>query len=177
MNVSHLFQSIRAGSFPHARPSTIVDDLDPTWYYFLVDSIYSRFRIFLTTYTRPANNKEKMLSSVQGGARKAVERLFAVLFSRWHIIYRPARGWHVDDMVDILTACSILHNMIIGDREESYEETNLGTRNMLSFDDMASPSDRVDLHQPRLVRPRLSIGGRQLTLLKTLLKTLSAILH
>jgi Plant transposon protein len=143
MNASPLFQSIRAGSFPPARPSTTVDDLDLTWYYFLVDSIYPRYRIFLTTYTRPSNNKEKMLARVQEGARKAVDRLFAVLFSRWYILHRPARGWHVDDVVDILTACCILHNMIIEDREDFDEESTVGTRNILSFDDTASPSDIV----------------------------------
>jgi Plant transposon protein len=86
---------------------------------------------------------EKMLASVQEGARKVFERLFAVLFSRWRILYRPARGCHVDDMVDILTACCIRHNMIVEDREKFDEEANVGTRNILSFDDTASPSDVV----------------------------------
>jgi hypothetical protein len=46
-------------------------------------------------------------------------------------------------MVDILTACCILHNKIIEDREKFDEEANVGTRNLLSFDDTASPSDVV----------------------------------
>jgi hypothetical protein len=143
MNASPLFQSIRAGTFPPARPATNVEGLNLTWYYFLVDAIYPRYRIFLTTYTRPENNKQKMFSKVQEGARKAVERLFAVLFSRWHVLYRPARGWHVDDLLLILTTCCILHNMIIEDREESSEDSTAGTRNILSFDESAPPSEMV----------------------------------
>jgi hypothetical protein len=40
MNVSPLFQSIRAGTLPPARPATNVEVLDLTWCYFLVDAIY-----------------------------------------------------------------------------------------------------------------------------------------
>jgi hypothetical protein len=143
MNASPLFQSIRAGTFPPARPATKIDDLDLSWYYFLVDSIYPRYRIFLTTYTRPENNKQKLFASVQEGARKAVERLFGVLFSKWHILYRPARGWHVEELLEIMTTCCIIHNMTIEDREKFSDHAPVGTRNILSFDDLAPPSNMV----------------------------------
>jgi hypothetical protein len=92
MNASPLFQSIRAGNFLPARPATKVNNLGLTWFYSLVDSIYPRYRIFLTTYTRPENNKQKIFVNVQEGARKAVESLFAFLFSRWRVLYCRARG-------------------------------------------------------------------------------------
>jgi Plant transposon protein len=82
----------------------------------------------------------KMVSNVPEGARKAVERLFAVLFSRWHVLYCPARGLHVDDLLIILTTCCILHNKLIENREESSEGSVAGTRNILSFDEAAPPS-------------------------------------
>jgi Plant transposon protein len=143
MNASHLFQSIRAGTFTPARLATNVEGLDLTWYCFLVDAIYPRYRIFLSTYTRPENKKQRMFSKVREGARKAVARLFAVLFSMWHVLYRPARGWHVDDLLLILTTCCILHNMIIREREESNNNSIAGTRNIISFDEAAPPSDMI----------------------------------
>jgi Plant transposon protein len=143
MNASPLFQSIRAGTFPPARPSTRVSNLHLTWFYYLVDFNYPRYRIFLTTYTRPENNKQRMFSCVQKGARKAVERLFAVLFSRWRVLYCPARGWHVDDLLQILTTCCILHNMIFEEKEECGEDNIAGPRDNLSFDESAPPSNIV----------------------------------
>jgi Plant transposon protein len=132
-----------------------------------VDSIYPRYRIFLTTYTRPENNKQKMFANVQEGAHKAVERPFAVLFSRWRILYCPARGWHVDDLLQIVTTCCILHSMIIEDKEEYSEENIAGTRNILSFDEAAPPSDMVQVLIAETREANQSIGGRQPILLRT----------
>jgi Plant transposon protein len=143
LNASPHFQSIRAGTLPPARSATNVEGLNLTWNYFLVHAVNPRYRIFLTTYTRPENKKQKMFSKVQEGAHKSVERVFSVLFSRWHVLYRPARGWHVDDLLLILTTCCILHNMVIEDREESSEDSVAGTRNFLSFDEAAPLSEMV----------------------------------
>jgi Plant transposon protein len=84
-----------------------------------------------------------MFSKVQEGARKAFEGLFAVLFSRWPVLYRPEGGWHVDDLLLILTTYCILHNMIISEREESINDSVAGTRNILSFDEAVPPSGMV----------------------------------
>jgi hypothetical protein len=151
MNASPLFQSIRAGTFSPARPVTKIDELDLSWYYFLVDSIFPRYRIFLTTNTRPENNRQNLFASVQEGARKAVKRLFGVLFSKWHILHRPARGWHVEELLKIMTTCCILHNMIIEDTENFSDHSTVGTRNILSFDDSA-PSSNMVLFSPSETR-------------------------
>jgi Plant transposon protein len=84
-----------------------------------------------------------MFANVQEGARKAVERIFAVLFSRWRVRYCPAGGWHIDDLLQILTTCCLLHNMIIEDKQEYGDDNIAGTRNIISFDESAPPSDMV----------------------------------
>jgi hypothetical protein len=50
-----------------------------------------------------------------------------------------------DDLLQILTMCCILHNMTIEDKEEYSENNIAGTRNIISFDESAPPSDMVQV--------------------------------
>jgi Plant transposon protein len=135
LDLSPLFCKVRAGEWPPAAPSFQVGGYTVTWFYWLCDSIYPRFRIFVTAIGSPVTAREKLFSSSQEGARKAVERVFGVLFSRFHILYRPSRLWHKSDMADVVASCCIIHNMIIDMKEVC------GTRNIASLDESALPSD------------------------------------
>jgi hypothetical protein len=42
-----------------------------------------------------------------------VEQAFGVLQSRWAIVRHPAKQWSVQQMWEIITACVIMHNIII----------------------------------------------------------------
>jgi hypothetical protein len=72
-----------------------------------------------------------------------------------------------DDLLQILTTCFILHNMTIEDKEEYSEDNTAGTRNIISFDEWAPPSDMVQVYLPRPERRMQSIGGRRPILLRT----------
>jgi Plant transposon protein len=98
------------------------------------------FRIFVTSIGSPAIERERLFSSSQEGDRKAVERVFGVLFSRFHILYRPSRLWHKPDMADVVASCCIIHNIIVDIKGEN------GTRNIASLDESALPSDITTLH-------------------------------
>jgi hypothetical protein len=50
-----------------------------------------------------------------------------------------------DDLLQIVTTCCILHNMTIEDKEECSEDNIAGTRNIISFDESAPPSDMVQV--------------------------------
>jgi hypothetical protein len=52
---------------------------------------------------------------MQEGTKKDVERAFGVLQARWEILRNPCRQWEIEDMIDIIQACVIMHNMIIQD--------------------------------------------------------------
>ncbi|XP_074378588.1 uncharacterized protein LOC141720132 [Apium graveolens] len=68
-------------------------------------------------------NKRKYFIAAQKSIKKDVERAFDVLQSRFVIIRDLSRFWDVETMKYIMTACVILHNMIIEDeRESSLEE-------------------------------------------------------
>jgi Plant transposon protein len=99
MNASPLFQSTRAGTFPPRPPSQRLMMSTFRGINFLVDSIYPRYRIFLTIYTRREDNKLKLFATEQEGARKAVERVFLSSFLEVAFFHRPARGWHVEELL------------------------------------------------------------------------------
>jgi hypothetical protein len=46
-----------------------------------------------------------------------------------------------DDLLQIMTTCCILHNTAIEDKDEYSEAKIAGTRNIISFDASAPPSD------------------------------------
>jgi hypothetical protein len=81
--------------------------------YFLADGIYPEWAAFVKTLSFVHNEKSREFKTQQEAARKDIERAFGVLQSRWGIIRGPAYGWDIDELTDIITACIILHNMIV----------------------------------------------------------------
>ena len=58
--------------------------------------------------------------------RKDVERLYAVLRARFHVLLHPARYFSVDRLIDTTMAVAILHNLMVLDRRGTF----LGRRHM-----------------------------------------------
>ncbi|KAL8501146.1 hypothetical protein ACS0TY_020639 [Phlomoides rotata] len=54
----------------------------------------------------------------QESCRKDVERAFGVLQNRFAIVANPVRFWSKSDLHDIMSACIIMHNMIIEDERD-----------------------------------------------------------
>jgi hypothetical protein len=61
----------------------------------------------------PPNRQEETI--LCKGARKDIERAFRVLQARWGVNHGPAYGWDRERLSDIMTACIIMHNMIVED--------------------------------------------------------------
>jgi hypothetical protein len=70
------------------------------------------------------DTKAERFAKEQESARKDIERAFGVLQSRWAIVRGPAYGFHRDEIRNILTACIIMHNMIIEDEGKLAENTD-----------------------------------------------------
>jgi hypothetical protein len=49
---------------------------------------------------------------------KDVERVFGVLQSRWDIVRYPARTWSTERIWNVMTACVIIHDMIVENKRD-----------------------------------------------------------
>ncbi|XP_074352669.1 uncharacterized protein LOC141691816 [Apium graveolens] len=92
--------------------------------YYLADGIYPSWPTFVKTISKTLGNKKKYFANAQESVRKRCRE------SIWSfaMIRRPSRFWDVSTMKYIMTACIILHNMIIEDeREINTEEEHFDT--------------------------------------------------
>lgn len=97
------------------------------WTYFLTDGIYqTMLKLFIQSLPHATENAKKLFSKLKKGARKCVERVFAVLFKQFGILNIPARIKCDKDMVQIHKACLIVHNMCMEERRESFIGNGVG---------------------------------------------------
>lgn len=71
------------------------------------------FQIFVKTITNLVDKREKVFGKSQEAFSKGAKRVYAVLFSRWHIFASRSRIWATSDMELIVHCCVILHTMIV----------------------------------------------------------------
>ncbi|CAL9000378.1 unnamed protein product [Prunus brigantina] len=83
--------------------------------YYLADSVYPRWTIFVKSILNPQSQKQKLFASYQEGYRKDVERCFGILQAQWLIIRGAARMFDEEVLRSIMMTCIILHNMIVED--------------------------------------------------------------
>ncbi|KAK1619841.1 hypothetical protein QYE76_025358 [Lolium multiflorum] len=81
--------------------------------YYLADGIYPPWATLVKTIRKPNSEQEARFAKEQEAARKDVERVFGILQARWAIVRHPARAWDVQTLWEVMTACVIMHNMIV----------------------------------------------------------------
>jgi hypothetical protein len=81
--------------------------------YYLADEIYLRWSTFVKLVAKPEGKKELVFHNAQAATRKDVERAFGILQSQFAIVRGPSRFWDQKILWYIMTACVIMHNMII----------------------------------------------------------------
>ncbi|XP_071685104.1 uncharacterized protein [Lolium perenne] len=118
--------------------------------YYLADGIYPEWATFVKTIPNPMVQKKKEFAQAQEGARKDIERAFGVLQARFAIVRGPARFWDQETLGDIMTACVIMHNMIIENERHTHEDYNyehMGERVTISHQHSASFSQFLQVHR------------------------------
>jgi hypothetical protein len=90
--------------------------------YFLVDGNYPPWWVFVTSFSEADTSENQCFAKLQEALRNNVERAFCALQARWHIIARPSRLWFHEDMSTIMSACIILHNMIVEDQRDEPDD-------------------------------------------------------
>ncbi|XP_065082628.1 uncharacterized protein LOC135705006 [Ochlerotatus camptorhynchus] len=113
---SPLFSEIYNGRAPLAKYT--VNGRQYSVGYYLADGIYPPLATLVQTISSPVGLKKKHYAQMQESARKDVERAFGVLMSRFAIIKTPARLWQKYVLESIITACIIIHNMIIENEKD-----------------------------------------------------------
>jgi hypothetical protein len=86
--------------------------------YYLADGIYPEWPVFVKTHRNPTEEKYGRFVKEQEACWKDVERAFGVLQSRWAIVRYPAKVWSVKQMWKVMTACMIMHNMIVKEERD-----------------------------------------------------------
>ncbi|KAK1665902.1 hypothetical protein QYE76_054061 [Lolium multiflorum] len=81
--------------------------------YYLADGIYPPWATLVKTIRNPTSEQEARFAKEQEAARKDVERAFGIFQARWAIVRHPARAWDVQTLWEVMTACVIMHNMIV----------------------------------------------------------------
>jgi hypothetical protein len=111
MNQRKFFNDLRTGQWPPACPEVDICGFKLKWFYLLSGGIYPAVWYLMSSISSPRTLTEKLYAKQQEGARKAVERVFGVIFKRFRVMYQPSRLWHVEDMELIVKARVTLHNM------------------------------------------------------------------
>jgi hypothetical protein len=69
----------------------------------------------LKQFVTHLRKKKVHFTTKQESCRKDIERAFGVLQARWAVLRGLAYGWDRNHLAEMMTACIIMHNMIVED--------------------------------------------------------------
>lgn len=116
LHSSNLFANLNQGIAPPTCYTIQGKEYDTGYY--LADGIYPKWSTLVQTISQPQGPKKQHFAMMQKSRRKDVERAFGVLQARFAIVKRPARFWKKRVLHDIMSACIIMHTMIIEDERD-----------------------------------------------------------
>ncbi|KAJ9552372.1 hypothetical protein OSB04_016417 [Centaurea solstitialis] len=118
VNQSPIFNDLFENKAPDS--SFVANNVHYHHGYYLADGIYPEWTTFVKAFRYPVEVPRVQFTTRQESARKDIERTFATLKSKWHVVARPARVWSRRKLQEIMYTCIILHNMIREDEGFSH---------------------------------------------------------
>jgi len=125
LQASNLFDNLTQGITPPVHYTILEKNYNVGYY--LADGIYPKWSTLVQTISNSEDKRKQYFAMMQEACRKDVERAFGVLQSRFAIIKGPVRFWDKRTLHDIMTACIIMHNMIIEDERDEQEDLVVST--------------------------------------------------
>ena len=122
INVLHrspIFNDVLEGRAPSVNH--VVNGHQYNRAYYVTDGIYPAWAAFVKSIASPQIQKHKLFAQFQESIRKDVERAFGVLQARFAFLRRPCLVWDKMLMGKIMIACIIMHNMIVEDERDTYQ--------------------------------------------------------
>jgi hypothetical protein len=119
LNVLHrspVFDPLRNGTMPPMHFT--INGTTYNFGYYLADDIYPNWPTFVKAIRHAFEEKKVHFTTKQESCRKDIERAFGVLQARWAVLRGPAYGWDRHHLTEMMTACIIMHNMIVEDEGE-----------------------------------------------------------
>ena len=119
MNLSPLYEMFVNGEMEKLEKSLVPFSIGKESFkhlFVLVDGIYPVRTRFVKAIKEPISDREKALSSWQEAARKDIERAFGLLQTRFKVLSRAILLRKLEKIESMVTACLILHNMLVSDR-------------------------------------------------------------
>jgi hypothetical protein len=89
------------------------EEFEHTW--ITADCICPAYSRFVKGIKEPTNQEEKRYTSWQEAVRKDVERAVGILQGCWQFLERSILLWKLEQISYRVTACIILHNMLVSD--------------------------------------------------------------
>ncbi|KAJ9562857.1 hypothetical protein OSB04_008017 [Centaurea solstitialis] len=118
VNQSPIFNDLFENKAPDS--SFVVNNTHYNHGYYLADGIYPEWTTFVKAFRYPVEEPRVHFKTRQESARKDIERTFATLKDKWHVVKYPARVWTQRKLSLIMHTCIILHNMIREDEGFSH---------------------------------------------------------
>lgn len=117
---SPLYHDVISGWWPPRSFPYTLNGRTRSLLYYLADGVYPRYPFFATPYPTPQTPQDRTFNRLQEALRKDVERLYAVLTSRFHVALHPARFTTVRRVVRAGQAIAVLHNMVVKHRRDGF---------------------------------------------------------
>lgn len=111
--------------------------------YYLADETYPIWPVLIKTFQHAQDDMGKHFSMLQEAAQKDIKQAFGVLQLQWAILAMSCWVWDLTEVKWLMTACIILHNMIV-------EEQHPLDPNLNNVTTIVTPTVQDNHHDPAI---------------------------